>query len=99
MTSDRPIDGTQVELGSLLVTEVALDLHGTRLRGIAQPGAPLAAILQINRGWRIGDRYAYHCRLWADRGLSPALRGNSRDERLLGVFLHFSRVESRNSLQ
>jgi len=55
-----------------------------------------AAELRIHGGWRTADSFAYHCRLWADKGLSPALRGGSRDERLLGVFMSLSAIYSRD---
>ena len=56
-----------------------------------------AAELRIHGGWRTADSFAYHCRLWADKGLSPALRGGSRDERLLGVFMSLSAIDSRDA--
>ena len=85
----------QVELGSLLETEVALDLQGTSLRGTARPEESVAGALRPFGGRRTADGFAYHCRLWAERGLSPALRGGSRDERLLGVFLSLSVMDSQ----
>jgi hypothetical protein len=97
LTSDRPVQAVQVDLGSLLETEVSLDLQGSSLRGTARPDASVVATLRIHRGWRAGDRYAYHCRLWAEKGLSPALRGRSRDERLLGVFMSLSAIDSQDA--
>jgi len=97
LTSDRPVQDVRAELGSLLETRVELDLQGTHLEGTAHPRTPVVATLRMNRGWRHADTYAYHCRLWADKGLSPALRGGSRDERFLGVFLSLSEVERQGA--
>jgi hypothetical protein len=92
LTSARPFVEVDVELGSLTRSEVAVDFHGGRADGSARPDAPLTATLGLNHGWRSGETYAYHCRLWAERGISPAIRGGSRDERLLGVFLRIARL-------
>jgi hypothetical protein len=94
-TSDEAIEEAEVRLGSLVETDVELDLHGARVRGKARPDEPLSANLHLQRGWRTRDGYAYHCRLLAEKGISPALRGDSRDERYLGVFLSFTRLELR----
>jgi hypothetical protein len=92
LTSARAFNEADVELGSLTPSEVRIDLHGGHADGIARPDAPLTSTIRVSRGWRSGDRYAHHCRLWSEKGLSPALRSSSRDERLLGVFLRISRL-------
>lgn len=99
LTSDRAVQSVQVDLGSLLETEVSIELQGSSLHGTAGPDASVVAALQIHGGWHANDRFAYHCRLWAERGLSPALRGSSRDERLLGVFMSLSALESQDPSQ
>jgi hypothetical protein len=95
LTIGEAIEDAEVRLGSLLETEVELDLQGARVRGTARPDAPLSATLHMQPGWATQDGYAYHCRLMAAKGLSPALRGASRDERYLGVFLSFTRLQLR----
>ena len=86
LTTTESLDTMEVSLRVLVRGEVAASVQGGTLSGPAQPGANQRARLEIGRGRRDGDGYAYHVRLFATRGVAPADLLGGADERYLGVF-------------
>ena len=86
LTSGEPLDVVDVSLRVLVPADVLAALQGDAVSGAAAPLANQRARLEIGAGRREGDGYAYHARLYASRGVSPADLLGGADERYLGVF-------------
>ncbi len=86
LTTSEPLGTLDVSLRVLVRGDVAASVQGASLSGPAAPGANQRARLEIGRGRRDGDGYAYHGRLFATRGAAPADLQGGADERYLGVF-------------
>ena len=86
LTTREPLDTLEVSLRVLVPGDVAASVQGATFGGPAEPGANQRARLEIGRGRRDGDGYAYHGRLFATRGVAPADLLGGADERHLGVF-------------
>ena len=86
LTTSEPLDTLEVSLRVLVRGDVVASVQGATLGGSAQPGANQRARLEIGRGRRDGDGYAYHGRLFATHGAAPAELLGGADERYLGVF-------------
>lgn len=87
LTAEADLRALDVALRVLVPARVAVSIQGATFAGYAVPGDSLVRRLRPGRGRADAGGRAYHVRLYAGSGASPADLSGGADERYLGVFM------------